>query len=97
MKVLVPFTFSYSYRTREHVITYSFNSSKPNLLKFAIELRIISTALKFSIYFCIVYFSLARAVGPVGFAPKLAEECCSLALGLIEKHDDPGKLARSHY
>lgn len=38
--------------------------------------------------------SLARAVGPAGFAPKLAEECCTLALGLMEKHDDPGKLAR---
>ena len=34
--------------------------------------------------------SLARAVGPAGFAPKLAEECCTLALSLMEKHDDPG-------
>ena len=41
--------------------------------------------------------SLARAVGPAGFAPKLAEECCSLALGLMEKHDDPGKLAYTYY
>jgi hypothetical protein len=36
-------------------------------------------------------FSLARAIGPAGFATALAEECCNLALNLIEKHDDPGE------
>ena len=33
--------------------------------------------------------TVARAVGPTGFAPALAEECCKLGLDLIAKHDDP--------
>ena len=41
--------------------------------------------------------SLARAVGPAGFAPKLAEECCTLALSLMEKHDDPGLFSRNQF
>lgn len=33
--------------------------------------------------------SLARAVGPASFAPKLAEECCMLGIELMDKHNDP--------
>jgi len=33
--------------------------------------------------------SLARAIGPTGFAPELASECATLGLTLIDKYDDP--------
>ncbi|XP_059088623.1 importin-4-like [Tigriopus californicus] len=33
--------------------------------------------------------TLARAVGPTGFVPSLAEECCKLSLDLVTKYDDP--------
>lgn len=33
--------------------------------------------------------TLARAVGPTGFVPSLAEECCQLSLDLVTKYDDP--------
>ena len=32
---------------------------------------------------------LARAVGPTNFVPSLAEECCKLAIELMQTHDDP--------
>ena len=33
--------------------------------------------------------SLARAIGPTGFAPELAGECANLSMNLLEKYDDP--------
>lgn len=32
---------------------------------------------------------VARAVGPTGFVPSLAEECCNLGFNLVNKYDDP--------